>query len=45
MLEDDGDYLMEILLDCPDTVSRVHVGILVKFLMNKLKIIEEDKLY
>ena len=35
--EDNCDYLMSVLLDCSDQTARVHVGNLVKFIVNQLK--------
>ena len=43
--EDGCNYLFDILLDCSDQASRTHVGNLVRFLINKLKVIEKDRLY
>jgi len=45
MNEDDGSYLLDIMLDCPDNIARTHVGALLKFILNRLKIIEKDHLY
>lgn len=43
--EDNCNYIFEILLECSDSTARLHVANLIKFLINKLKIIEKDKLY
>lgn len=43
--EDNCNYIFEILLDCSDTTARLHVANLIKFLINRLKFIEKDRLY
>lgn len=43
--EDNCNYLIEILLECTDSTARLYVGNLLKFILNKLKIMEKDKLY
>jgi hypothetical protein len=43
--DDNCNYLFEIMLECSDGVARNHVSNLVKFLLNKLKVIEKDRLY
>ena len=43
--EDGGNYLMELLLECPDTVARTNVAILMKYVLNRLKVLEKDRLY
>jgi hypothetical protein len=36
---------MELLLECTDSVARAEVANLIKFVLNKLKVIEKDILY
>jgi DNA-binding phage protein len=43
--EDNGDYLMDLLLECPDSVARANVATLLKYVINRLKVLEKDKLY
>lgn len=43
--EDDCDYVFDILLECTDITSRLYVSHLIKFVLNKLKVIEKDYLY
>jgi len=38
--EDDCNYLFDILLECSDNTSRLYVSSLMKFILNKLKVIE-----
>ena len=45
MKEDNGDYLLELMLECPDNTARPLVGALLKFVLNRLKLMEQDKLY
>ena len=42
--EDECDYVFDILLECSDMTSRLYVSNLMKFLLNKLKVIEKDHL-
>jgi hypothetical protein len=44
-LEDNFEYLLMIMLECPDAVARLNVALLVKFILNKLKVKERDILY
>ena len=44
-LKDNGDYLLEILVECPDMVSRVNVMNLITFINRKLLVYEKDLLY
>lgn len=44
-LEDNFEYLLMIMLECPDAVARLNVAILIKFILGKLKIKEKDILY
>ena len=41
-LEDQFEYLMTIMLECPDAVTRLNIAILVKFMMQRLKIKERN---
>jgi hypothetical protein len=43
--EDNCNYLIEILLECSDSTARTHVANLLKFVLNKLKMMEKDSLY
>ena len=43
--EDNCDYIFDILLECSDITSRLYVSHLIKFVLNKLKVIEKDYLY
>jgi hypothetical protein len=43
--EDMFEYLLNIMLECPDPVARMNVSILVKFIINRLKLKERDILY
>ena len=43
--EDMFEYLLNIMLECPDPVARMNVSILVKFIINRLKLKEKDILY
>lgn len=43
--QDDGQYLLELLLECPDVVTRTNVAALLKYVVNTLKISEKDHLY
>jgi hypothetical protein len=45
MDEDNGNYLMELLLECTDSVARVNVANLIKFVLNRLRSVEKDRLY
>lgn len=40
--EDNGDYLMTLLLECPDAVSRFNIATLIKHVINVLKLKEKD---
>ena len=40
--EDECDYVFDILLECTDITSRLYIAHLMKFLLNKLKVIEKD---
>jgi hypothetical protein len=40
--EDEYDYVFDVLLESLDNTSRMYVGQLMKFLLNKLKIVEKD---
>lgn len=42
--EDGYAYLFEILLECTDATSRIHVGGLLKFILCTLKRIERERL-
>jgi hypothetical protein len=44
-MEDNFEYLLMIMLECPDAVARLNVAILIKFILNKLKVRERDILY
>ena len=39
------EYLLNIMLECPDPVARMNVSILVKFIINRLKLKEKATLY
>lgn len=43
--QDDGNYLLELLLECPDVVSRSNIANLLKYVVNTLKVSEKDYLY
>lgn len=43
--EDNGNYLMELLLECTDLTARQNVGTLIKFVLNRLKVLEKDYLF
>ena len=43
--EDQWAYLFEVLLECTDSTARQHVGMLLKFVFDKLKLMEKDCLY
>ena len=43
--EDNFEYLLTVMLECSDTISRLNVCILVKFIITKLKFKEKDILY
>jgi len=43
--EDNCNYLFEIMLEATDAVARNHVSNLMKFVINKLKVVEKDRLY
>ena len=43
--EDNFEYLLSTMLDCPDHVTRVNVCLLMKFILTKLKIKEKAILY
>ena len=43
--EDDCDYIFDILLECSDPTSRLYTATLMKFVLNKLKVLEKDRLY
>lgn len=36
---------MELLLECPDTVARANVSALLKYVINRLKVLEKDILF
>jgi hypothetical protein len=36
---------MELMLDCTDAQARLYVSGLLKFVVNRLKVIEKDKLF
>lgn len=36
---------MELLLECSDAQARLYVSGLLKFVVNKLKVLEKDKLF
>lgn len=42
--QDDFEYVFDVLLDCIDTTSRLYIGQLMKFLLNRLKVIEREHL-
>lgn len=44
ILAERGEPFFEILLDSPDTVARVNIGYLFKYLLCRLKEIEKDQL-
>lgn len=43
--EDQWAYLMEVLLECTDAQARMHVGALLKSVVNRLKLYEREKLF
>lgn len=43
--EDNCNYIFEIMLEATDAVARNHVSNLMKFIINKLKVVEKDRLY
>ena len=43
--EDNGNYLMELLLECTDLTARMNVATLMKYILNRLKVLEKDILY
>ena len=43
--DDQWKYLFEVMLDCTDSTTRLHVGTLLKTIINKLKSIEKDYLF
>jgi hypothetical protein len=43
-VDDEFDYIFDILLECTDNTSRMYIGQLMKFILNKLKIIERNQL-
>jgi hypothetical protein len=45
LVEDKGEYLMQLLLECPDPTVRFNVAFLLKHILNTLKIQEKDFLY
>lgn len=42
--EDKWQYLFDILLECTDSTARQHVGLLIKFILVRLKSVEKDRL-
>ena len=44
-LEDNFEYLLNIMLECPDAVARLNLSILIKFIISRLKIKEKAILY
>jgi len=44
-LEDNFEYLFTVMLECPDSISRLNICMLVKFVLTKLKLKEKDQLY
>lgn len=44
-LQDDGLYLIELILECPDVVTRTNVSTLLKYILSTLKVVEKDYLY
>ena len=44
-LEDNFEYLFTVMLECPDSISRLNICMLVKFVLTKLKLKEKDYLY
>jgi len=43
--KDDGMGILEIIIECPDMMSRVNVKNLMVFILKKLAIIENEYLY
>ena len=43
--EDNYDYLLVLLLECPDAVARLNIANLLKYILNQLKLREKDILY
>lgn len=43
--EDQCSYLFDVMLECTDGVARNYVTQLMKFIINKLKTAEKDRLY
>lgn len=44
-LVDDGNYLIELILECPDLTTRTNVATLLKYILGDLKVVEKDYLY
>ena len=43
--EDDCNYIMELLLECSDSLARQHVFLLMRHVVNRLKMHEREYLY
>lgn len=42
LAQDNFEYVFDILLECSDVTSRLYIGQLMKFLLNRLKVLEKD---
>jgi len=43
--DDNGDYLMDLLLECPDAFARFNIANILTYVLNRLKVFEKDRLY